>query len=330
MPTRAVWKITAYLIAPVLIVITLTVVYRNKMRRQQPEPTNITGVVLIDDADTNKQRPIALVKVQAPGSPPVITDAAGLFHLRLPPALGSINVTLSLEHPDYVPLTSTVENDGELYVLRMKPLAAAAAPVTPEVPVADVRVRYTESTTSSFDTGSALKSFQVVNKGNVPCNGRQPCSPDGKWKAAIGGASLDAGEGNEFREARVSCVAGPCPFTAIEKDSFSSGGRNISVTVRDWSDTVSFVLEAEVIHTAMSDKVRISYPLIFGRGMNFTLPPTGEGLSLIATVAGSEIVFPLGPGLNVSWAICSVQRAQDLTKSYRCDLKPGYRFQNPS
>jgi hypothetical protein len=295
--------------------------------RRPAVPTDLTGVVLIDDTDINKQRPIPGVNVQLVGSPSAVTDSAGLFHLKLPPSPAPANVSLSLQHPDYLPLYSSLASNSELCVLRMKPVTAVTVPTTPEIPVADVRVRYTESARTSFDIGSAPKSFQVINTANVPCNGRRPCSPDGKWKAAIGGASLDAGEGNEFREARVSCVAGPCPFTRIENDSFSSGGRNISVTVRNWSDTVSFVLEAEVIRTAISDKVRISYPLIFGRGMNFTLPPSGEGLSFQATIAGTEIVYPLGPGLNTSWASCTVQTAQDLTKSYRCDLKPGYRFQ---
>ena len=322
MPTRAVWKITAILAAPFVIVLILTVIYR---ARKPPGPKNITGVVLIDDTDTNKQRPITGVGVRAPGSSPAVTDSAGRFPRDLPPS-SFTSVTLSLQHPEYVPLSTTLALDSELYVLRMKPVATETVATTPEIPVADVRVRYTESARTNFDTGSALKSFEVVNVGNVPCNGVRPCSPDGKWKAAIGGASLDAGEGNEFREARVSCVAGPCPFTKIETDTFSRGGRNIGVTVRNWSDTVSFVLEAEVNRTAMSDKVRISYPIIFGRGMNFTLPPSGEGLSFLATVGGAEIVYPLGPGLNISWAGCTLQASPDLTKSYRCDLKPGYRF----
>lgn len=323
MVTRAVWKITAIVATPFVTVFILTVIYR---ATRQAEAKNLTGVVLVDDTDTNKQRPIAGVGVDVTGGPSAVTDSAGLFHLKLPPSSFSA-LTLSLRYPGYVPVHRSVAADGEIYVLRMKPAAAATIATTPEVPVADVRVRYTESATTSFDTGSALKAFEVVNTGNVPCNGLRPCSPDGKWKAAIGGASLDAGEGNEFHEARVSCVAGPCPFTRIETDTFSRGGRKIGVTVRDWSDTVSFVLEAEVNRTAMSDKVRISYPLIFGRGMNFTLPPSGEGLSFEATVAGTEIVYPLGPGLNMSWASCTVQTAPDLTRSYRCDLKPGYRFQ---
>jgi hypothetical protein len=287
--------------------------------------------VLVDDADIRKQRPIENVVVDVPGDVSVVTDASGLFRLKLPPSsllVGLPNrVSLTLQHPQYVSLHSTLVVDGQLCVLRMKPVAAVTPVTIPEIPLSDVRVRYTESARTSTDTGSALKSFDVVNKGNVPCDGHAPCSPDGKWKAAIGGASLDAGEGNEFREGRVSCIAGPCPFTRIEADDFSRPARNISAKVRDWSDTVSFVLEAEVTRTTMSDLIRLSYPIVFGRGLNFSLPPSGEGPSIEASLGGQEIVFPLGPDLTISWATCSLQTAKDRTKNYRCDLKPGYRFQ---
>jgi len=270
-----------------------------------------------------------------PGDPSAVTDASGLFRVKLSSSAlwTSVNrvlqnrVSLNLQHPDYVPLQQTLTFDGQLCVLRMKPVVAGPSAAVAEVPVSDVRVRYTESARTSIDTGSALSNFDVVNKGNVPCDEHPPCSPDGKWKAAIGGASLDAGEGNEFREARISCIAGPCPFTRIETDGFSRNARNISVTVRDWSDTASFVLEAEVTRTTMSDQIRLSYPLIFGRGLNFSLPPSGEGPSIEASIAGEEVVYPLGPGLNISWANCSLQIARDQMKTYRCDLKPGYRFQ---
>ena len=289
----------------------------------------LTGVVLVDDPDIRKQRPIANVRVEAATDLSAVTDATGLFRLKLPP-MPRKGVHLSLQHPGYAPLQRDIAVDGRLYVLLMNPAgmkpAGALAP-TAELPVSDVRLRYTESVRTSIDTGSALKSFEIVNRGNVPCNGRPPCSPDGKWKAAIGGASLDAGEDNEFREARVSCVAGPCPFTKIEDDNFSRSARNISVRVRDWSDTVSYVLEAEVTRATMSDLIRLSYPLILGRSLNFSLPPSGEGPSIEANVAGVEAVYPLGPGLHTSWADCSQQTAADSTKKYRCDLKPGYRFQ---
>jgi len=294
--------------------------------------SNLTGVVLVDDADIGRQRPIANVRIDGPGNGSTVTDASGLFHLQLPPSafltrIAPNGVPLNLQHPDFIPLHRDVAINGQLYVLRMKPISTGKTGATAEIPVSDIRVRYTESTRTSTDTGSVLKSFDVVNTGNVPCNGHQPCSPDGKWKAAIGGASLDAGEDNEFREARMSCIAGPCPFTRIEKVGFSRSSRQISVTVRDWSDTVSFVLEAEVTRNTLTDLIRLSYPLVFGRALNFSLPPSGEGPSIEASVGGEEIVYPLGPGLNLSWTECSVQTAKDHTKDYRCDLKPGYRFQ---
>jgi hypothetical protein len=313
--------------------IVLTIFIRVWQRQKVP---TIAGAVLVDDADVMKQRPLAGVQVIAEnGEAMAKTDASGWFRLKLPPSsLLKLNggprnksVSLRLTHQDYLPVETTIEANGELEVLRMKPRATEEDAVGPEIPVSDVRLRYTESAPTSADTRSALKRFEVVNEGNVPCDGRPPCSPDGKWKAAIGGTSLDAGEGDEFREARVSCVAGPCPFTRVEHDGFSQGGRIINVTVRDWSDTVNYVLEAEVARTSMTDLIRLSYPLIFGRGMNFSLPPSGEGPSIEATVGGFEAVYPIEPTLKTSWATCTVQVSRDKTKSYRCDLKPGYRFQ---
>ena len=301
------------------------------------ENTVVTGVVLVDSPSLAKQRPIPNVRIEGPGSVSLVTDSAGLFRFRVPETslltqlipdrMRPAAMPITLEHPDYAPLQASLAPDGQLYVLRMKPIADGAANQGTQIPVSDVRVRYTESVGNSADSGSALRQFDVVNKGNVPCNGHPPCSPDGKWKAGIGGATLDAGEGNVFREARVTCIAGPCPFSRIDKDDFSNTARVISVTVRDWSDTVSYVLEAEVTRTSQSDQIRLSYPIVFGRGLNFSLPPSGEGPSIEASVGGQEIVFPLGPDLYIPWAECSMQIAKDQTKDYRCDLKPGYRFQ---
>jgi hypothetical protein len=324
---KIVWRIT-FFAGPVIAICLLIALFLRA--RRQLEARDITGVVLIDDSDTKKQRPIADVHVGVPGYSSVLTDASGLFHIRLSPGALLNPVTLTFQHPDYPMAQRTVSADRELYVVRMKPTNTVPIADGPKTTVSDVRVRYTESERTSPDTGSALKSFEVVNAANIACNDRPPCSPDGRWKAAIGGASLDAGVGNEFREARLSCIAGPCPFTKVERDGFSKGGRTIDVTIRDWSDTVSFVLEAEVTRTSIADMIRTSYPIIFGTGMNFTLPPTGEGASIEATVGGMEIVYPLGPGLDLSWTKCTLQMAQDQAKSYRCDLKPGYQFRSES
>jgi hypothetical protein len=87
-------------------------------------------------------------------------------------------------------------------------------------------------------------------------------------------------------------------------------------------------MEAEVYRTAINSNVRQLYPVIFGRALNFTLPPTQEGVSLEAEIDGSAMVFPLGPALNLSWATCTVRTDTEKEKTavYGCELKPGYRF----
>jgi hypothetical protein len=89
---------------------------------------------------------------------------------------------------------------------------------------------------------------------------------------------------------------------------------------------VTFLVEAEVVRTMLSDTIRQAHPSIFGQDMTFTLPVTGQGPSVEAEVDGLRIVFPLGPDLSLSWASCNVQVASNRTKLYSCELKPGYRF----
>ena len=168
----------------------------------------------------------------------------------------------------------------------------------------------------------------MVNKGNVPCDHQSPCSPDGKWKAAsVDGVARCRGR-QYLRNITASCIAGPCPFTRIDSSGFIHGGRKISVTALNWSDTATFLMEAEVYHTAISSEVRELYPVIFGQTLNFTLPPTQEGVSLEAELDGAPMVFPLGPNLSLSWATCNVRTGMEEEKTtvYRCELKPGYRF----
>jgi len=210
----------------------------------------------------------------------------------------------------------------------MVPVPEPAKPNVKESVVSNIRVRYTINSRTESNVGSAVKTFQVVNKGNVPCDKHLPCSPDKKWKASKGSASLDAGQDNSFGNVRASCIAGPCPFTTIDSSGFEHGGRYITVSALDWSNTATFLLEAEVFRTAISSNVRESYPVIFGRTLNFTLPPTQEGVSLEAELDGAPMVFPLGPNLYLSWATCTARtnKEKDKTTVYRCELKPGYRF----
>jgi hypothetical protein len=321
----AIWAVVIATLAGALAAILIAV------RRAQP--ITITGAVLSADADPQKQLPIADVQITGMnGSGAVSTtksDSSGFFRLTLRRGLRRRQpLTLRFRQPDYQPLDLKEFVSDKIYIARMVPIHHATRVESghPNIGIANVRVRYSVKATTEADVGSAVKTFEVVNTGNILCKGHHPCSPDGKWKAALASASLDAGEGNQFRNARVSCIAGPCPFTRIEFEDLSRGGRRVNVSVRNWSDTTTFLIEAEVVHPMVSDLVRESYPVIFGNALNFSLPSSAEGPSIEAEVNGESIVFPLGPDLFLSWADCHVRIDKDQAKAYRCELKPGYRF----
>ncbi len=292
----------------------------------------VEGAVLVEAANPEQQSPLAGVEVTAARGATVVgvrSDANGFFRVELPAGIvPGQAVALAFRHPDYRPLDLRASANGGLVVARMAPLVVppAAPPDRAQTAIANVHVRYTIEAASVTNVGSGVRMFQAVNTGNVPCEGHQPCSPDGRWRAGIGSATLDAGPDNEFRNASLSCIAGPCAFTRIDTDNFSRGGRVIGATVRAWSDTATFVLQAEVVRPQISNVVRDTYPVILGRTMNFTLPAAAEGPSVEAEVGGVDIVFPLGPRLYLSWAECEARAGGNQSKIFRCQLKPGYRF----
>ena len=299
---------------------------------RKAQPVALRGVVIKADADPHKQLPIADVEVFASTGQAVATtksDASGEFLVTLPyRPKPEQPITLSFRHSDYRPLVLNEVGADKLLVARLSPVhpeSASEEGHTATV-VSNVSLRYTTASATDTNIGSAVKTFEVVNTGNLPCNGQHPCSPDGRWKAAVASASLDAGEGNEFHNARVSCIAGPCPFTRIDTNNFSREGRTLDVIVRNWSDTTVFLLEAEVFRHMVNNIVRTSYPVTFGRVLNFTVPADAEGPSILAEIGGSSIVFPLGPKLLLSWANCAVHEEQSDVKVYRCELKSGYHF----
>ena len=310
---------------------TLVVVHRVQIGKRPG--ISLSGAVIRQDPDPRKEVPIAGVESEAANglaASDCISDSSGFFRLALRAGLApGQRVTLLFRHPKYESQEVNGIAGNEIYVIRMAPISHSVdtAVNRPEVVVANVAVRYSIKTTALVNVGSVVKTFQLVNSGNVPCNGRRPCSPDGRWKAATGSISLDAGKDGEFRNARASCIGGPCPFTRIDPPSFSQDRRAIKVSALDWSDTTTFLLEAEVARSMVSDVVRESYPVTFGEALNFTLPAGAEGVSLEAEMNGAPIVFPLGPNLILSWANCSASVNRDQTQVYRCELKPGYRFQ---
>lgn len=322
-------RITIWIVA-ILIVAGCTVLLVRALYKTE---IVLQGVTLTQDADPRKQVPISNVEIIAQIGDKVgqgKSDALGAFRLRLPRGVWrNETVDIQFRRTGFEPVTLEQPLRAELYVVRMKATKSEAAvePSGEQTTLKDVRIRYATKASTPINVGSIVKTFEVVNTGDLPCDRTGPCSPDHKWKAAIGGFTQDAGEGHEFRNVRTSCIAGPCPFTKIESGTFSPGGRTLKVSVLNWSDTVTYLVEAEVIQTTISDLVRDAYPAIFGREMSFTLPPTTQGPSIEADTNGTEIVYPLGPDLTLSWAVCEAQVDAERTKLYHCELKPGYRFQ---
>ncbi len=321
-------KIEAWIALLVAVALLITLAVIRWPRRKE---IILQGAVLVQDSDPRKQRPVAGVAISAGdlATSDTVSDASGLFVLRLrKPIRNGHAIVISFRHAQYQPLYLNDFVTSKLYVVHLVPVANDLAPGNqPQVSVANVRVRYTVKALDQLNVGSAVKIFEIQNKSNVPCKGGSLCSPDGKWKAASGTATLDAGPGNAFRNARSSCIAGPCPFTKIEGDRLSQSDQIVTATARDWSDTATFLLEAEVFRPVMSQMEHWSYPVVFGEGLSFTLPSAAESVSIEAELDKQTIIFPLGPSLFLSWATCNTEVNSDKSRIYRCAPKPGYRFQ---
>jgi hypothetical protein len=338
--------IIAVLTAASVILIIVSGVFRHK-------PVTLRGAVIRRDPDPRREIPIADARVvvmdrtaSIPGKSDLSdffgltgkegllgetrSDASGFFSITLPKEVRRGRaITFEMDHGDYQ-ATAIHDYVGEkTYILRMQPSRSEeqGRHQGPESTLGHVLVRYSAKATTVANIGSAARMFEVANKANQPCDAAGPCSPDHRWKAAVGSLSLDAGEGNEFRNARASCIAGPCPFTSLDESGLTRGGRTINVSARNWSDTTVFLIEAEVVHPMVADTARESHPVILGRTMSFTVPPAAQGVSIQAELDGETIVFPLGPALILNWADCSAKVDNEKAEVYRCVLKPGYRFQ---
>ncbi len=310
------------------------------LHQWKPKLTTLQGAVMQRAADPRRESPIAgaLVTASKEGvSTSTQSDSSGYFKITFPDVIWpGQTVDLNFSAPNYRPLNLSLQmtfrsTARRLIIAEMNPAAQPAViPVSnkPLTVVSNIRIRYTVNSAAAENVGGLVKTFQVVNQGDVPCRKQSPCSPDGAWKAATGSVTLDAGLGNEFRDVRASCIAGPCPFTRINRGGWEHGGRTIVVSATDWSDTATFLLEAEVFHTTIDSNVRESYPVIFDRTLNFTLPATQEGVSIEAEINGEQMVFPVGPDVYLSWAVCTVRTNGNGEQStvYQCALRPGYQF----
>jgi hypothetical protein len=308
-------------------------------RHYRPDWTIIQGAVVRSDPDPRSQLPIAGAMITASHGTSSLTaqsDASGYFRIAFPGIIWpGQTLTLNFQHPSYEPLDLSIpiqfrSESRQLVIAAMKPASTedGKRSTGAQEVVSNLKVRYTVNSQSAVNIGSAAKIFEVVNRGNLPCQRQRPCSPDGYWKASIGSAQLDAGQDNEFRNARASCIAGPCPFTRIDPRGFANNARVITATALDWSSTATFLLEAEVFRVGSVSEVREIYPVIFERTLQFNLPTNQEGVSFEAEINGVPMVFPLGPDLFLSWATCTVRGEFEIGKAsvYQCQLRPGFRF----
>lgn len=305
----------------------------------RPLRITIQGAVIRASADPRKQVAIPHANITVSDGATIASaesDKSGYFKLtfregiRLPQ-----NAALIVRKTGYTPfvmnLPLTPRSDlRKLYVVPLKELNPQSAEVKKrtQTVVSNVIIRYTVNAQTMTNIGTAVKTFEVMNHGNIPCHNQAPCSPNGFWKAARASVTLKAGSDNEFRNVRVLCIAGPCPFTRVHLHEAGKATPAISVSAVDWSDTATFLVEAEVYRNAISSQLRESYPVIFGRDMHFTLPPDAEGPSILATIGTQPIVFPLSPGLYMSWATCNSGQSKQTGNStiFQCELKPDYRF----
>jgi hypothetical protein len=302
--------------------------------RNRSKPLILVGAIVQQNEDTRKQSPVGDVVVTAANdlAPTAKSNATGFFKLVFRKGVRRGQpIALQFRQPKYQPVDLNTSVGDAIYVIHMVPLQNGEdedSGSQPAVVVNNILIRYSTETSADVNVGTGVTTFQVANKGGLPCdsNDHGPCSPDGKWKASIGSASLDAGQGNSYQNARVFCIAGPCPFTKIVKDDFTRGGQKIAVSVLNWSDTTTFLFQAEVVRRQVSDILRESYPVVYGRAFNFSLPASAEGASLEAELDKTLIIFPLGPDPKLSWATCSVTFGSHDSKSYRCQLRPGYKF----
>jgi len=199
--------ISPWVIVVLVAIVIFAVVF---VRHQLRKPLTITGAVTMQDSDVRQQLPIANVEITAASGladTPGKSDSSGLFTLKLNKHVKKGQaLILRFRHRDYQPLDLQEIADDKLYIVRLVPIAKNAAnlPNRPAISVGNVRVRYSIKAMRTVNIGSAVQTFQVENVGNVSCQSRVPCSPDGKWKATIASTTLDAGPGNEFQNARLT------------------------------------------------------------------------------------------------------------------------------
>jgi len=183
-----------------------------RLHHWRPRALTIQGAVIRSDEDARKQSPISGASITASDGVTIRStqsDASGYFNITFPETVWPGQVlNLTFRHDDYRPLDLQLHTglrlaSKELHVAALVPVDDSTGP-SPNKPlsvVSNIRVRYTVNSETDDNIGSAVRTFQVVNKPGVPCNAQAPCSPDGIWKASSGSVTLDAGPEDQFRNA---------------------------------------------------------------------------------------------------------------------------------
>jgi hypothetical protein len=289
-----------------------------------PQPIILHGAIMRSDPNPEKRFPIRDVDVsyeEGGEEKYQKTSQDGAVTIALGPAVKAGDlIELKFRHRCYQEFDETIGAVDAPFTLYLWP-ATVPEPGAPcnDPTITSIGLTFRKSYLTKSTT------FQVPNRGTVRCH-REPCSPDGKWQANIVTATLDAGTGNTFARGKgsVTCIAGPCPFTQVVNDGFSAGGPGISVSVRNWSDTVTFVLQGELVGGPTSPVT------VAGKTFDFSVSRSDlPNLQIVAqTSTGQSLVGDIGVA-SIPWATCQISEGASTIK-YHCTLGPDYMFNVPA
>jgi hypothetical protein len=179
-------KIAILVIAAAVGVVAVVVVML-RVGHWRPGSITIQGAVIRSDEDIRKELPIADTVVTASDgvtSSTTQSDSSGYFKLTFRERVWpGETVNLSFRHYDYRPLDLKLQislrsNLKGLYIAALEPITQVADSGGPFSVVSNIRIRYTVNVQAQANIGTAVKTFEVVNQGNVPCQDQYPCSPD--------------------------------------------------------------------------------------------------------------------------------------------------------
>jgi hypothetical protein len=89
-------------------------------------------------------------------------------------------------------------------------------------------------------------SAATPDRNGIDCDHRSPCSPDGKWWAAITPLVITAAADQEVRNPVVSCRGSTCGFLEIMSTAVAADGHSATAQVKTWSNSVTLTYTAEI------------------------------------------------------------------------------------